>query len=105
MPYSAGAAVTVAVANTPVQISAVHKLVKKLLIQPKYSNGGVGFVGDSTLNPNTDTGIFKQLTGLLTESGQFELSETEAPNGIDLFEFWVTSQTANDIFYFSYNEQ
>jgi hypothetical protein len=108
MPVTPGAPVTVTVAGTAYPIFNGHKLVKRLFIQPFYQNGGVGFVGDSTLAPNaaTPTGIMQQLpTPSPSQIPTFDVSETEAPNGLDLGNFYVSSTQANDIFIFSYDEQ
>lgn len=106
MPVSPGVAVTCVSANVAYPIFSGHKLVKTLMIQPKYTNGGVGFVGGSTLDPTTDTGIMKQLQQPAVASiPSFDLTENDAPNGLDLGNFYVCSTQAGDIFYYSYNEQ
>jgi hypothetical protein len=106
MPVSPGTAVTCTVANTAYPIYSGHKLVKTLIIQPKYTNQGIGFVGDSTLSPTTDIGVMKQLEQPSnTFIPNFTLTEHDAPNGLDLGNFQVSSTNAGDIFYFSYNEQ
>jgi hypothetical protein len=108
MPVVPGATVTATVSNTayPLIAAGTHKLVKTLYIQPKYNNTGVGFVGDSTLNPSSDTGIDKQFAIPAANALQdYQITEAEAPNGIDLGNFYVASTVGGDKFYWSYDER
>ena len=106
MPVTPGVFVTCTVANQAYPIFNGHKLVKTLLIQPKYVNSGVTFIGDSTLSPTTDVGIMKQLQQPdALNIPAFELTEYDAPNGLNLGNFYVASSQAGDIIYYSYNEQ
>ncbi len=103
---TAGAPVTLAVSNTAYQLSAVHKLVKTIRIQPKATNTGIMSIGDSTLAAATPLGIAAQLPApAATEIQSYELTEVDAPNGIDVFNFWVSSTVGGDIALWSYNEQ
>lgn len=107
MPLSAGTAVVLTNSDTAYQLSNVHKLVKRVVIQPKSGNTGILYVGTSlALKPSTNTGIFKQCAapsvGLIQD---VDFSENDAPNGLDLFEIWCASSVGGDVVIFGYNEQ
>ncbi len=102
----AGAPVTCTAADTAYQLSTTTLLVKTVYIQPKFSNAGVIYVGNSTLVPSTDTGIYQQLQVPAPNAiPLFTSSETESQNGLNLSRFWVASSQAGDVVYWSYDQQ
>lgn len=103
---TAGTAVVCTTALTKYPISAVNKLCNRLVIQPKNSNGGIGFVGGSNLDPTTDVGIVRQFSvPTPTNIETFEDTEIESPNGINLGDYYVASTQDGDVFYFGFSER
>lgn len=104
---SAGTPVTCTVGATAYPLSAVNKLVKTLKIQGLVGHAaGTISIGNASLNTTTGAGVFTQLaiqTANVIE--KFELTEVDAPNGINLADFYAASSNAGDIVIFSYNEQ
>lgn len=108
MGFNVATPVVMTVANTSYPISIVSKLVKTLLIQPKQSNTGIMSIGDKTMPTVVvdDTGIALTLPApVATSYPYFQLTEQDAPNGIDLGNFRIASTVGGDIARISYNEQ
>lgn len=102
----AGAAITCTVADTAYQLSATTLLVKGLHVQQRYDNAGVVFVGDSTLKPSTNTGVYAELeVPATTKIPSYDPSEIGSQNGLNVSAFWVASTQAGDVVYWSYDQQ
>lgn len=102
----AGVPVVCLVANQAYQLSTTNLLVKTLHIQPLYTNGGVLYVGDSTLNPLTPAGVFAVLqVPSPTNVSVYEEEEHASQNGLNVKTFWVSSTQAGDTALWSYDQQ
>lgn len=98
--------VTCVAADTPYPIPADHrKNVHTVAFQQKHSNTGRAYIGKSTLQPSTDTGIIGYMAvPAATSAPGYGLGEENAPNGVDLSQIFVASSQAGDIVYGSYDE-
>ena len=102
----AGTPVTCTIANTAYQLTATNISVKTMFVQPRYDNAGVLFIGNSTLAPATNVGVYGQLqVPSPTNIPTYRPSETESQNGLQASTFWVASTQAGDIVLWSYDQQ
>lgn len=83
--------------GTPVPLSAVKLLVRRLRLQPRTSATGINvgnvYIGGATLTKNTGTTIFAVLSPEQTESREI----TALDNGlIDLSQWYMDADNAGD---------
>lgn len=99
------AAVTCTNADQAYPISATHILAHRVVLQARYDATGRIFVGDSTLKPSTNTGVFGFIPIPANgPPGLYPIGEESAPNGVDLALIYVSSTVGGDIALVNYYE-
>lgn len=76
---------------------------KKLIVVLAPAATGPLYIGDSTLNPATPIGIIDVRSG--DTGDKFELTEEDAPNGLNISDYYFASGNAGDVLYGAYYVQ
>ncbi len=105
MAWKPFAVVTVTNAGTPVQVTATRKPVHAVLIETYWTNSGRMYVGDSTLNVSTNTGLMNALPPPTTNVfPSVSAGIPSAPNGLNLSDLWIDAQNNGEKVIVSYLE-
>jgi len=104
--FTVGAPVTCTNADTAYPLTTSNILVKVLKISQKSTNTGVVCIGNASIVPATGVGVAAQLGIPATPTiEKWELTEVDAPNGILLSDFFVSSSHGGDIVLWGYDTQ